>query len=484
VRAKQAARAGRPARARQARARPGAVARRAEWERSAALAVIRPTRLNWFRIVLLKREVHMKWSACVAVLAGLVVALLAQPVYALDAKLEVVAKGMNAPLGLTSAPDGSHRRFVWEQTGKVRILMPDGTIKPEPFLDLGPKIVSQHDFFDERGLLSFEFHPKFKENGKFYIYYSRPLETDDLGQKLWYSHSNVLVEMKVSASDPNKADMSSERELLKVSWPQFNHNGGAVHFGPDGLLYVSLGDGGYADDYGIGHNKAIGNGQDLDILNGKIIRIDVNSGNPYTVPKDNPFVGKKGVRPEIWAYGFRNPWRMSFDMGGAHRLFEGDVGQNSFEEVNIIKKGGNYGWRTMEGTHCFDWLNPNKHKPRCNHTGMTPPIMEYNNCNVTKNCKGLSITGGFVYRGPNKAWQGKYFFGDWSKTFGTKAGSVFVGSESKGKWKMEDVKFSNMMSFDSYVLAFGQDEDGEVYVMSTDTTGPTGGQDTIYKIVP
>ena len=152
-----------------------------------------------------------------------------------------------------------------------------------------------------------------------------------------------------------------------------------------------MGDGGYANDWGIGHNVVTGNGQDLGILKGKILRIDVNAGNPYGVPKDNPFVGKSDALGEIWAYGFRNPWRCAFDRGGNHDLFCADVGQNSFEEVDIVKKGGNYGWRVMEGTHCFDYVNPNKHLASCNNAGMTAPIIEYNNCNVTEDCKGLSI---------------------------------------------------------------------------------------------
>jgi hypothetical protein len=162
----------------------------------------------------------------------------------------------------------------------------------------------------------------------------------------------------------------------------------------------------------------------------------------------------------------------------------GDVGQNSYEEIDIITKSGNYGWRMKEGKHCFDYVNPNKHPASCEDAGMINPIIEYNNCNVTDNCKGLSVTGGYVYRGSHTPWQGKYFFGDWSKQFAVRDGRLFVASKTGDTWAMEDVKVANMPNFNSYVLAFGQDGDGEVYVMATDTTGPVGGLARIYKIVP
>jgi 3'-phosphoadenosine 5'-phosphosulfate sulfotransferase (PAPS reductase)/FAD synthetase len=152
--------------------------------------------------------------------------------------------------------------------------------------------------------------------------------------------------------------------------------------------------------------------------------------------------------------------------------------------VDVVNKGGNYGWRVMEGTHCFDYVNPNKHPASCDNSGMIPPIIEYKNCNVFQDCKGISIIGGYVYRGHHRPWHGKYFFGDWSLTFTVKDGRLFVASEKDGKWEMEDVKVSNMSKFNSYVLGFGQDAEGEVYVMSTDTRGPVGALDKVYKIVP
>jgi hypothetical protein len=170
-------------------------------------------------------------------------------------------------------------------------------------------------------------------------------------------------------------------------------------------------------------------------------------------------------------------------MGGDHDLICGDVGQNALEEVDIVTKGGNYGWRVKEGSRCFDFMNPNQHPKTCDDAGMIEPIIEYNNCNVTQDCKGISITGGYVYRGKNKAWDGVYFFGDWSKQFPVKDGRLYAASEAGGKWTMEDVNVTNMPDFNSYVLAFGQDSDGEIYVMTTETTGPTVNQDRIYRIV-
>jgi glucose/arabinose dehydrogenase len=404
--------------------------------------------------------------------------------------LEVAAEGLTAPVALVSPPDGTKRRFIVEQIGVIRILTPDGKLLEEPFLNIRHRIPKLMQDFDERGLLGLAFHPDFKNNGRFFVAYSGYLPGDSpLEKVVWYSHTNHVAEYRVSKTNPNRADPLSERIISKIDWPQFNHNGHWIGFGPDGYLYVSTGDGGYANDWGIGHHVTKGNGQDLGSLNGKILRIDVDKmdaskGEAYGIPADNPFLTTREARPEIWAYGFRNPWRCSFDMGGTRELFCADVQQNSFEEVDIVTKGGNYGWRVKEATHCFDFVNPNKHPQTCESAGMTEPILEYNNCNVHADCKGLSVTGGYVYRGSHGPWQGKYFFGDWSKQFNVRDGHIFVATNSGGKWTMEDVKVGNMPSFNSYVLAFGQDADGEVYVLTQDTTGPVGALAKVYKIVP
>ena len=426
-------------------------------------------------------------------LAGLFALLLVgwafQTASALDVKVKVVADGLQSPVDLKEAPDGSGRLFIVEQTGTIRIVMPNGKMLPEAFLDLRASIVKQIVRFDERGTLGLAFHPKYKSNGKFYVYYSAPINPAEAGlrHEIWGDHTAYLSEFKVS-DNPNIADRKSERVLMKIPHPQFNHNGGALGFGPDGNLYISVGDGGFADDWGWGHNKKTGNGQDLSTVLGKILRIDVNSkskGKEYGIPKDNPFRNKKGAAPEIFAYGFRNPWRMTFDTGGKRQLFVADVQQNSYEEVNIVTKGGNYGWRVLEGTRCFDYLNPNDHLSSCDKSGKIAPIIEYNHCNKHggKNCFGVNVIGGAVYRGSHRSWKGKYFFGDWSMSFGGKSGRIYVASKKGGKWKMERANVTND-PFIKYILAVTQDLKGNVYAMTSDSLGPYGSRDTVYQIVP
>jgi len=312
-------------------------------------------------------------------------------------KLEAFVTGVNTPLAMVQ-PTGDDRKFVIEQNGRVKIINAKGELLGTPFLDIRNRIVDLFHDFDERGLLGLTFHPDFKNNGKFYVAYSGQLNyDDDLGKMLWWSHSNTVSEFTVSKDDPNVANPNSERVITVQDWPQFNHNGHWIDFGSDGMLYIAMGDGGYANDWGIGHNVTEGNGQDMTTWLGKVLRIDVNKSsgdNNYSVPSDNPFVGKDGIRPEIWASGFRNPWRCSFDTANG-KLFCADVQQNSFEEVDIVEKGGNYGWRRMEGTHCFDYQNPDKHPGYCNKTGLTLPIIDYNHCSAQpKGCMGTSITGG------------------------------------------------------------------------------------------
>ena len=312
-------------------------------------------------------------------------------------------------------------------------------------------------------------------------------EEEGLTHEIFGNHTSYVSEFKVS-DNPNVADAGSERVLMKVEQPQFNHDGGAMEFGPDGKLYIGLGDGGFADDWGWGHNKKIGNAQDLSNLLGKILRIDVDTkseGLEYGIPADNPFVNKKGARAEIFAYGFRNPWRMTFDTGGKNELFVADVQQNSYEEVDIVTSGGNYGWRVMEGNQCFDYLNPNDHLKSCDNANMIAPIIEYNHCVKFegKNCHGVNVIGGAVYRGAHKAWQGKYIFGDWSMTFGGKSGRLYAATNNGGKWSFERANVTNH-GFKTHVLAVLQDLKGNIYALTSESMGPFGSRDTVYKIVP
>ncbi len=429
-----------------------------------------------------------------AAMAMAITALVGSNASALNVKLEEVASGLQHPLLLTSPP-GDDRRFIIEQIGLIKILHPDG--KLTPFLDIKEKIVPLVPEFDERGLLGLAFHPNFKSNGLFYVSYSVPIHgTANLGNLLFFNHKNVIAEHRVSKSDPNMADAGYSRVISVIDWPQFNHNGHWIGFGPDGMLYVTTGDGGFANDYGLGHNPVTGNGQDLSSKLGKILRIDVNSQEGYAIPKDNPFVGNDDALDEIWAYGFRNAWRCSFDMGGTRDLICADVGQDSYEEVDVVKKGGNYGWRVMEANHCFNYQAPQDHPKSCDNKGMIAPVLEYVNCGFFTAspkegdaCKGISVTGGYVYRGKNTSWIGKYFFGDWSRNFVFKEGVLFVADRTGDKWSMEKVNITNMPKWNSYVLSFGQDNQGEIYIMATDLTGPVpggpvGGVDKIYKIVP
>jgi glucose/arabinose dehydrogenase len=424
-----------------------------------------------------------------ALSAALVLALAGEPAHAqTKIRLEPFVTGINTPLAMVQVP-GENRFFVLEQFGRVRVI-DNGKLRPAPLLDIRTKIPNLHHDFDERGLLGIALHPNFKSNGKFYVAYSSHLDfQQDLGQMLWYSHSNVVEEYTMMKGDANSADPSSARRIMSDPWPQFNHNGHWIGFGPDGKLYISMGDGGYANDWGIGHNVTMGNGQDMSTTLGKILRIDVDArtGNKaYGIPSDNPFVNDKSAKPEIWALGLRNPWRCSFDMGGTKQLFCGDVQQNSYEAIKIVGKGQNMGWRRVEGImRCFDYAKPDDHPASCDKSGITPAILEYNNCTAKpQGCRGISVTGGYVYQGKHAPWKGKYIFGDWSKSFAEMDGQIFIATKSGDKWSMEVAEVVNMKGKKPYVLAFAQDANGEVYALTSVTTGPNGSLDTIYRIVP
>lgn len=396
-------------------------------------------------------------------------------------RLEPFVEGVNAPLAMVETPDG--RFLVIEQWGRV-MLVEDGELSGVPFLDIRNLIIDQFPDFDERGLLGLALHPDFAENGKFYLSYSTNKDWQgNLDQMFWWDHNNVVAEYTVSADDPNTADPRSARIISSTPWPQFNHNGHWIGFGPDNMLYVSMGDGGYANDWGIGHNPAIGNGQDLTVPHGKILRLDPETGE---AAEDNPFADDMDADPRIYAYGLRNPWRCSFDMGGENRLFCADVQQNSYEEVDIIEAGGNYGWRRMEASHCFDYLQPDEHPESCDQTDLILPILEYNNCTAKpQECQGISVTGGYIYRGEHADWDGKYIYGDWSKSFGAMDGQIKFGTEAEdGSWTSEPVEVVDWEGPLPYILAFAQDSQGEVYALTSVTTGPVGSLDSIYKIVP
>jgi glucose/arabinose dehydrogenase len=413
--------------------------------------------------------------------------------------LHLVAEGLTSPVTMADPGDGSSRLFLVDQIGLIRVLTPDGTLRPEPFLDLRSRMVALMPGFDERGLLGLAFHPAYKTNGRLFVYYSAPLRA---GGPAGFNHTSHISEFRVSAADPNRADPASERILLQVDEPQFNHNGGTLLFGPDdGHLYISLGDGGGANDVGLGHvadwyaDNGGGNGQDIEQnLLGNILRIDVDGGVPYGIPADNPFVGGPGL-DEVWAYGFRNPYRMSFDSGGSHQLFVGDVGQASWEEVSIVSAGGNYGWNVKEGTHCFDAEAPTQEPADCPDTvgaghprtgdPLIDPIIEYPQARLGG--PGVAVVGGYVYRGAAlPQFRGRYVFGDWSRSFGQPNGSLFVAKPRKrGLWLMEQLRVATSPTGElgHRVLGFGEDGAGELYVLTTDNVGPSGATGKVFKLV-
>lgn len=347
-----------------------------------------------------------------------------------------VASGFSAPLFVSGAGDGSGRVFVVEQGGLIRTLDASGSPQAAPFLDISGLVVSG----GERGLLGLAFHPSFASNGLFYVNYTRALDG-----------ATIVASFTATPPGAAQADASSERVILgPVAQPQENHNGGMIAFGPDGDLYIGLGDGGSLNDQGPGHNAAIGNGQDPTTLLGKILRIDVDypaMDAAYGIPADNPFAsGAGGARREIYAYGLRNPWRFSFDFVSG-RLLCGDVGQGRVEEIDVIQKGGNYGWRRMEGSLCF---NPSM---ACQTGALLLPIYEYDHT------IGCSVTGGYVYRGARfPSLAGLYFFGDFCE------GRVaYLREGPPDAWTAVGAG-----ALPAQLSSFGRDDAGELYLCGHD----------------
>jgi len=375
---------------------------------------------------------------------------------------ETVASGLNSPVVLTHAGDGSNRLFVGDQIGKIYVIQ-DDTLLSEPFLDITENLVSLDTTYDERGLLGLVFHPDYETNGQFYVYYSAPKDGEGI------NHESRLSRFLVSSENPNKADPTSETILFRLDQPEANHNGGQLVFGPDGYLYFGLGDGGGAGD----QHGTIGNGQDINTYLGSILRIDVDTGDPYAIPPDNPFVGREGL-DEIYAWGFRNPWKFSFDRE-TERLFVADVGQDEWEEIDIVEKGGNYGWRIMEANHFYDQDLADLLGIDIDSLNM--PIHEYNHD------LGRSITGGYVYRGERSPTiVGSYVFGDWSTSFVRANGKLYYLKETEpGVWQRFELQPSQPLN--RFVLSLGKDENGELYLLSKTTLGPSGTTGDVRRIV-
>jgi glucose/arabinose dehydrogenase len=411
-----------------------------------------------------------------------------------EVDIQLIADNFVSPIGFVSPSDHSKRMFVIDQVGKVWVVDKDGNKLVTPFIDVSSKLVPLNAGYDERGLLGLAFHPGYENNGLFYIYYQLPPRAGGPQAGVSWNNLSRISEFKVSAN-ANIADVNSERILLEWDDPQSNHNGGTLAFGPEGYLYISLGDGGGANDVGPGHVEdwyafnAGGNAQNVEAnLFGKILRINVN-GTPYSIPADNPFVNKAG-RDEIYAYGFRNPFRISFDMGGSHQLIASDAGQVLWEEINVVNKGGNYGWNVKEGRHCFYAANNDTVLGSCpsvDNLGnpLIDPVIELNNWQNPAGGRATVIIGGHVYRGKDiKGWDGKYIFGTFSQTPTTPNGELFIATRGWGIWSYHEISLkSHPGDIGYYLKGFGQDDDGEVYLTVSSLLGPSGNTGKVYKLV-
>ncbi|NJK32491.1 MAG: PQQ-dependent sugar dehydrogenase [Deltaproteobacteria bacterium] len=363
--------------------------------------------------------------------------------------LEVVAEGLSAPTFVIGHPQIPDRLYVTEKSGAIKIVEPGSTTaNPEPFLTLAV------NDFSEMGVLSMDFHPDFPDDPRVYVHYSPqgPLRSR-------------ISEFTLDANNPDIVDSNSERIIYDKEQSQGNHNGGQVHFGPDGYLYFSIGDGG---EQGDPNNRA----QNLGTHYGKVMRVDITpSGNlEYTIPADNPFVNTQGALPEIWAYGFRNPWRFSFDSETGW-MYLGDVGQNAWEEIDIIEAGGNYGWRPMEGNHCFGQNNcdtsagPNQE----NADGYIAPIHDYGGAN-------RSVSGGYVYRSCEvPAWQGRYYFADY-----------VLNDLYALTWDGTNVDYLGQQDDTDNIVSFGTNAWGDVYVVEANIgfQPPHPANSRIFRITP
>ena len=458
--------------------------------------------------------------------------------------VEVVTRGVNdpvtgdpigplliSPLKAVPAPGLPNHMFIVDQPGIVWVVNLTTGVRTQ-FLDARPLViplgVCGPNTFDERGLLGLAFHPNYATNGKFYTYTSEPdtgVATIPKAVAFVADHQNVVSEwINANPGDPTAPAIGARRELLRVDWPQFNHDGGDLLFGPDGKLYITMGDGGGADDADgqafilalpkfpqapdcslqapITGHQGDGNAQKLNTALGKVLRIDVNppftAGKEYAIPADNPFVNTAGAVKEIWAYGFRNPYRGGFQLKQG-TFFLGDVGQNDIEEVDVVARGGNYGWNCKEGTLFFHingtaegFASPNRDltRPACNPAQQTfiDPVAQYDTHH-----EGHSVIGGYVYDGhaiPHL--RGKYVFGDFSLLFKFPSGphdygrvfSMNAGGSSQGLRKISEVLILPGGSLSLSVLGIGQDAAGEIYVMGNVNGVPFGNNGVVVRLAP
>ncbi len=418
--------------------------------------------------------------------------------------VSVVGSGLTAPtdMAATLPPDG--RTFVADQPGSVHVLDATG-VRDVPFIDVRDRLVGAPGEPSERGLLGLEFHPEFARNRRFFLHYSAPPRA---GTPPGYDHTEVISEFR-AAADLSRGRPATERTLLEIPHPFSNHNAGPMAFGPDGYLYVPMGDGGGSGDSGHGHARdwyernGGGNGQDVDDnLLGSVLRLDVDdarSGTPYAIPEDNPLVGTSG-RDELYAWGFRNPWRLSFDDRG--RLFVGDVGEASYEEVSVVEKGGNYGWNVREGTHCFDAEDFDTHLDRCPRSTpdgepLRSPILEYPH-EYDGRPVGRAVIGGYFVE--PAGGRGVYVFGDYARDPAEPSGRLFaavppaVASPPAGSpqrtipnepiWYAKELRVGRRTGdgLGYYLRGIGRGADDELYLLGSRQLGPTGDTGTVLRL--
>ncbi len=439
-----------------------------------------------------------------------------------EVALELVAEGLNAPIFLVAPPDGSGRRVIGDQTGVAWLLTTGGERLEAPFLDLRDRLTPLLEAFDERGLLALAFHPAFARNGLFYVTYSARRRPDSPFTGTT-AYTWRLSEFKISAADSNRADPASERVLLEIDWVNRKHNGGGLAFGPDGYLYAGVGDGGGVhgvpevyvppkiDDDAFRHAAEIKEdpyriperfhkydryAQDTNRLQGKILRLDVDRGQPgYAIPPTNIFRGKAEGRDEIYAWGFRNPFRLSFDRIGNGDMFVSGVAESLWEAIYLVDRPGNYGWAVREATHCFERaraFDPPKDCPRIDALGepMRDPVVEYPNWSVKRPWSkveatplGTASVGGFVYRGRAlPALYGRLVFGDFSTVIEKPSGQVFVATPPASwgaLWPLE-----RLIQLDQRLHSLGEDADGELYLLTTARGIPVGNSGKVWKLVP
>src|SRR5438270_1064843 len=419
-------------------------------------------------------------------------------------ELQTVITGITSPIQFISANDGTSRLFLVEQTGKIKIFN-NGSLNPTPFLDLSSRLVALSANYDERGFLSMAFHPGFATPAspgyrKIYTYTSEPVSsaadfTVPLPVGVTFNHQSVIAEWQVSAGNPDVIDPATRREVMRIDEPQANHNGCTLAFRPsDKYLYISLGDGGAANDAGAGHNTTTGNGQDLTTVLGKILRIDpldpaltaqsssdpMSANKKYRVPLSNPFVAT--TQPanrvaEIYALGLRNPFRFSFD-APTDKLVVADVGQDHVEEIDLVEAAKNYGWNRKEGTFLFNSTNGNVSFDPSPDPALTNPLAEYSHDD------GIAVLGGFVYRGSAlPALSGKYVFGDLVAP-GSSTGRLFYLDDLNSS-AIRELRIGNEeRSLGLLLKGFGQDANSELYVLADTNIGPTGTTGRVLKIVP